>query len=84
MKVLSWAAGLSGLIGVAFASLAAYAALEHNPQGEFRNLETGVLQWDSLTPLFLTWAIAIAVVAFTVFGGSWLLWRGFQRVRRRF
>jgi hypothetical protein len=49
---------VAGTIG----AVAVYAAIDHNPQGEFVNLETGAVNYAELSEIFLSWFVVVGVV----------------------
>jgi hypothetical protein len=66
MKLSGWIGCGSIAIGLLIASGICLIALDHNPQGEFYSPENGGLQWDSLLPLFLSWAAPVAIISFGI------------------
>jgi hypothetical protein len=61
-KIFAWMALVSGL---SVAWLFGTVALDHNPQGEFRDPVTGAMQWDAFVPLVV---MSFAWVAGLIFG----------------
>ena len=60
------AALAGGGLGTLLASVATYAALDHNPQGEFYDRVAGVPVWEAILPITLSWfCIGLLVGAIT-------------------
>jgi hypothetical protein len=51
-KFLVVAAAIAALAGILVGAAATYAALQHNPQQEFLDLETGNIHLDAIAPVF--------------------------------
>lgn len=64
MKQFAWCVLTSFALGLVAGVLICGIALDHNPQGEFRDTVTGVIDWPYLLILGACWAVATAVVAF--------------------
>jgi hypothetical protein len=78
--------GAACIVGGTVGALMVYAALEHNPQEEFRELATGALNYLGLSEIFLSWFVVVSLVAGFVFGLVVAAFRGLgillRRVRR--
>ena len=64
MKRLGWCALASVAFGLPVGVTICMIALDHNPQGEFRDTVTGVIDWPYLLSLGACWAAATAVIVF--------------------
>jgi hypothetical protein len=53
-KAILGATGLACVLGAVVGLLPVYIAVEHNPQGEFINHETGAVNYADLSVLFLS------------------------------
>ncbi|MDR1759427.1 MAG: hypothetical protein LBR60_02745 [Fibrobacter sp.] len=67
---LYWIVAL--LVAAAISILMVSMAIGHNPQGEFKNLETGALEFQAVL-LFLSWLISVLLS----FGLARILYRLF-------
>lgn len=56
-------AALSVAVGAVFASTFLYIGFQHNPQGEFFDPRTGVVDWRYAALLFSVWFIGASIVA---------------------
>jgi hypothetical protein len=55
-----------------------YIAVQHNPQGEFYDLDSHTLVLPSVLPLFFSWAIPVAFIVFIIETLTLCLWRWFK------
>lgn len=62
------------LLGSIVGTLMAYVAAQHNPQGEFYDLDSQSLVLQSIVLLFLSWTIPVAFVVFIVETLTLRLW----------
>ena len=62
------AIAIAVLAGLGFAALVGIAALDHNPQGEFHDWDTGAIHWDAFGPL-LSMAFLIPLFAVSLAAG---------------
>ena len=67
---------LALLVGAAMV----YIALQHNPQGEAFDQETGAIHYGYVTALFVSWFVAAFVCVAAIEGAVFLLKR-FARIR---
>ncbi len=65
------------LWGLASACIVIAAAFEHNPQGEFYNIDTGDAIYSTTAPLFLLAFVSVVIIVFAIEG---LLNYFFQRL----
>lgn len=61
LKIFAWISLVSGLL---CAWLFGVMALDHNPQGEFRDQVTGAMHWEAFIPVIVMGFIYIAGVVF--------------------
>jgi ABC-type uncharacterized transport system YnjBCD permease subunit len=65
-RFLIVALAIAVVLGVAFGSVATYAALQHNPQEVFRDTESGRIHFDAVAPVFLLNAFVVSLATFVV------------------
>lgn len=82
VKRYPWVVIVSMGVGLSLGIWMCVVALDHNPQGEFRDLQTGAVHWDSLGPIIAFWGIAGAATTAFLLLLSWGLLRGLGFVIR--
>ena len=70
-------------IGISFliACVALYAGFQHNPQGEFHDTSTGVINYGHSSLLFLSWFVFIFILGAIIIALCWGLNKIIQRIR---
>jgi hypothetical protein len=69
----------SSAIGVVFGSTILYIAFQHNPQGEFFDPETGVVNWRYAAWLFVAWFVIASAFAAVLLTAARFLLSGLRR-----
>jgi hypothetical protein len=55
--------GAACVSGGTIGSMMVYIAIDHNPQGEFVNHETGAVNYAGLSEIFLSWFVVVTLAA---------------------
>lgn len=75
MGRVGWWVSAVVAIGVAVGVAMCAIALDHNPQGEFRDPATGQIDWPYLIVLGASWAAAVAAALAALVSIVGLAWR---------
>jgi hypothetical protein len=62
------------VVGLAVGGAMCAIALDHNPQGEFRSIESGAIDWPHLLMLGGVWAVPTALAAFPIIAIIGVIW----------
>lgn len=74
IKRLSWCVVASVIVGLAVGGAMCTIALDHNPQGEFRNIDSGAIEWPHLLMLGVVWAAPTAFAVFPIAAILGVIW----------
>lgn len=74
---------VSMAVGALFASFLLFIGFDHNPQGEFFDPQSGVIDWGYSALLFLVWFTIGSLAAVALFFTAKVLWFAARKQLRR-
>ncbi len=66
MRFLKISFVISLILGCIVGGFTLYVALSHNPQGEFVDFETGVINYFGLGAIFIGWALVTLILVYAL------------------